>query len=66
SQSPVPAGLIKVPLFLRIAFLRVQKFGSLVLWEVIFIFKLQYAETQVQMLSNTPLAIPFAIFSACL
>jgi hypothetical protein len=46
TQSPVPAGLIKVPLFLRLLLYIFSKFGRLVLWEIIFILELQFAETQ--------------------
>ena len=48
SLSPVPAGLIKVPLFLVLPFQNSQKNGRLVLWEDILIFLLQFAETQVR------------------
>ena len=46
TQSPVPAGLIKVPLFIRLLLYIFSKFGRLVLWEIIFILELQFAETQ--------------------
>ena len=46
SQSPIPVGLIKVPLFTELPFYIFQKSGRLVLWEIIFILELQFAETQ--------------------
>ena len=46
SQSPVPAGLIKVPLITELPFWIFQKVGRLALWADIFIFELQFAETQ--------------------
>ena len=39
-------GFIKVPLFLKLLFSTLQKFGRLVLWEVMFILELHSAETQ--------------------
>ena len=47
SQSPTPVGLIKVPLFVKLLFSTLQKFGRLVLWEAVFILELHSAETQV-------------------
>lgn len=47
SQSPIPAGLIKVPLIMRLPFWIFQKIGRLVLWEAISFILLQFAETQV-------------------
>ena len=56
SQSPVPAGLIKVPLFIKLLLYIFSKFGRLVLWEIIFIFELQFAETQVgKYIDNGPM-----------
>lgn len=45
-QSLVLAGLIKVPLFAELPFYIFQKSGRLVLWEIISILELQFAETQ--------------------
>ena len=39
-------GFIKVPLFLKLLFSTLQKFGRLVLWEAVFILELHSAETQ--------------------
>ena len=39
-------GLIKVPLFVKLLFSTLQKFGRLVLWEAMFILELHSAETQ--------------------
>ena len=47
SQSPAPVGFIKVPLFVKLLFSTLQKFGRLVLWEAVFILKVHSAETQV-------------------
>lgn len=46
SQSPVPAGLINVPLFAGLTFHTFQKIDRLALWNVISILELQFAETQ--------------------
>ena len=56
SPSPVPAGLIKVPLFSVLPFQNSQKNGRLVLGEDISIFSMQFAETQVFTVS-----LPFVI-----
>lgn len=45
-QSPVPVGLIKVPLLSVLPLWISQKIGRLVLWKNISIFLLQFAETQ--------------------
>ena len=39
-------GFIKVPLFVKLLFSTLQKFGRLVLWEAMFILELHSAETQ--------------------
>ena len=46
SQSPAPAGFIKVPLFVKLLFSTLQKFGRLVLWEAMFILEVHSVETQ--------------------
>ena len=38
---------MKVPLFIRLLLYIFSRFGRLVLWEIIFILELQFAETQV-------------------
>jgi hypothetical protein len=37
---------MKVPLFIRLLLYIFSRFGRLVLWEIIFILELQFAETQ--------------------
>ncbi len=39
---------MKVPLFIRLLLYIFSRFGRLVLWEIIFILELQFAETQVK------------------
>lgn len=40
TKSPVPAGLIKVPLFTELPFNTFQKIGRLALWAAVFILEL--------------------------
>ena len=52
-QSPVPSGLIKVPLIGELPFLLSQKSGRLALWKDIHFFTLQLTETQSRLISQS-------------